>query len=273
MSNPINPAKTSQHRPNKALHPTAYSFGFPVVPRSKPSLPAAGELGRSAAARGFDLCDNKNTSMNNPPYPHEPNWAEAEKLLYSKSCEAISRFVIEYPNALCSSFGFYLQPDYTSAFIAFDTLKNAIESAKQSEEREIKKRVEQFASDFAWQNAEFNLTFRQSYAHSRNTGDFEFFDYEQVAFDGWEEFFADFEAGLPSKDDPAYDAEETRACKAYGKYMNGHALLIFWKVIEKLIAEREIYKLNLASPFRLGFDFHDAGPMVVFRILNWPETD
>jgi len=35
---------------NKALHPTAYS---PLVPRS---LPAAGELGRSVAARGLDGC-------------------------------------------------------------------------------------------------------------------------------------------------------------------------------------------------------------------------
>jgi hypothetical protein len=36
----------SNKQHNKALHPTAYSFGFPLVPRSKPTLPAAGELGR-----------------------------------------------------------------------------------------------------------------------------------------------------------------------------------------------------------------------------------
>jgi len=38
-------AKAPNKPPNKALHPTAYSFGFPLVPRSKPALPAAGELG------------------------------------------------------------------------------------------------------------------------------------------------------------------------------------------------------------------------------------
>ena len=41
--------KQNNKRQNKALHPTAYSFGFPLVPRSEPSLPAAGELSRSAA--------------------------------------------------------------------------------------------------------------------------------------------------------------------------------------------------------------------------------
>lgn len=30
---------------NNALHPTVFSSGFPLVPRSKPALPAAGELG------------------------------------------------------------------------------------------------------------------------------------------------------------------------------------------------------------------------------------
>ena len=39
-----------QQRQNKALHPTAYS---PLVPRS---LSAAGELGRSAVARGLATC-------------------------------------------------------------------------------------------------------------------------------------------------------------------------------------------------------------------------
>jgi len=39
-------AATSQQQHNKALHPTAYSFGFPLVPRSKPTLSAAGELSR-----------------------------------------------------------------------------------------------------------------------------------------------------------------------------------------------------------------------------------
>jgi hypothetical protein len=43
-------SKKSQQRQNKALHPTAYSFGFALVPRSKPSLPAAGELNRCAVA-------------------------------------------------------------------------------------------------------------------------------------------------------------------------------------------------------------------------------
>ncbi len=46
--------KADQQQDNKALHPTAYSFGFGRKLPSPP-LPAAGELGRSAVARSF--CD------------------------------------------------------------------------------------------------------------------------------------------------------------------------------------------------------------------------
>ncbi len=39
-------ALTHQRQPNKALHPTAYSFAPSLVPRFVAALPAAGELGR-----------------------------------------------------------------------------------------------------------------------------------------------------------------------------------------------------------------------------------
>lgn len=206
-------------------------------------------------------------------YPNVPNWSAAESLLYCKCCEAISRFTQEHPNLLCSSFGFYLQPDYTSLFIAFDSFKNTVTKAKRREAEEVKRRAIRFAAPNAWQNAEHELSQFQVYAHGRNTGDFEFYDYEQVVLEGWEKFIYDFEAALPPKDDPNYDAEETKMCIAYEKYMSGHAVLIFWSVIEKLISEGEIFKLNLASPFMTGFDTHDSGPMIMVRILNWPETD
>ncbi len=47
-------AKLDQLLPNKALHPTAYSFGFGRKLPS-PALSAAGELGRCVAARSFQF--------------------------------------------------------------------------------------------------------------------------------------------------------------------------------------------------------------------------
>jgi len=46
-----------QQPPNKALHPTAYSFAPSFVPHFVAALPASGELGRSVAARSVSKID------------------------------------------------------------------------------------------------------------------------------------------------------------------------------------------------------------------------
>ncbi len=75
----ISAAGTSQQQHNKALHPTAYSFGFPLVPRSKPTLPAAGELGRCAVAQsliGRYTCFNEDRRVEHGENNHsERCWA------------------------------------------------------------------------------------------------------------------------------------------------------------------------------------------------------
>ena len=49
----------------------------------------------------------------------------------------------------------------------------------------------------------------------------------------------------------------------------GNVIVVFWNVIERLINEELFSKLSMSSPFRVGFQFHDAH-LIVLRILNWP---
>ena len=205
-------------------------------------------------------------------YPNEPDWAADEELLYSKCGEAIARFSSEHPDEICSFLAFDSEPSYGYAIIALDTRENEIEESKQSQDHEIQNRIKQFAREDAWQKAHYAVGERQSYSHCRSTGGFAYAQYEHVEFEKWEDFLQDFMANLPPEDAPEYREAESKALDLYIKYLEGHAILIFWKVIERLIAEGGINKLNLASPFRFGYNFHDQGLITVVRIINWPSV-
>jgi hypothetical protein len=122
----------------------------------------------------------------------------------------------------------------------------------------------------AWESARYYIVERQSYAHSTSTGGFAFPDYEEVEFRGWKRFAASFTRDLPPQGTPGFAEAESQALDLYSTYLHGHVMLIFWRVIERLIAEGDLHGLKLASPFRLGFNFHDQGLITVVRIINWP---
>lgn len=205
-----------------------------------------------------------------PHYPNEPDWAADEELLYSKCCEAITRFTAEHSDEICSFLAFDSEPSSGYVNITLDTRENEIRESNQSQNYQIKERIRQFAYESSWQNAHYFVAERQSYTHCRSSGSFAYALYDRIEFEEWEYFLESFMDDLPPEDAPEYDKAASEAIELYSKYLEGHIILIFWKVIERLIADREIYKLNLASPFRLGYNFHDQGLITVVRIINWP---
>jgi len=207
-----------------------------------------------------------------PHYPNEPDWAADEELLYSKCCEAVSRFTAEHPDEVCSFLAFDSEPCYGYVLIALDTRENEIKESNRRQNYQVENRLKQFAHENAWQHADYYIAKSESYAHCESSGSFAYARYEHVEFERWVEFDESFAADLPPEDAPEYEEAETKALELHAQYLEGHVMLIFWKVIERLIEEGEINKLNLASPFRLGFNFHDQGLITTVRIINWPAT-
>jgi hypothetical protein len=189
-------------------------------------------------------------------YSEEPNWKEAEDMLFANCVEAVTRFAEENPSRTCSFLAFDSEPCYGYVFISLDTPENALQEAKREQDYEVQNRVKQFSREGAWQSAHYYIAERPSLAHSHNTGAFEFEQYQRVDFEGWEEF-------VQGESYP--EAEEQNK-----DYLANHTILIFWRVIERLIEEGVLNVLKLASPFRLGYNFHD-GKLIVVRIINWPE--
>jgi hypothetical protein len=52
-------------------------------------------------------------------------------------------------------------------------------------------------------------------------------------------------------------------------FLESNVRLVLWRVAERLVADEAFKPLTLASPFIVGYEFHD-GEDVVLRILNWP---
>lgn len=192
-------------------------------------------------------------AMYRPSVDGEPDWQRDETTLFEASLAALTKFKIDHPNEMVSAFGFDSEPCYGYALIGIETPMNALEVATRREEYEIQNRYEQFARDEAWRSARY-YTSREALDYSNSTGYFAYAAWAQVDFPGWGEFAAG--ENYPEKEQPE-DPD----------YLEGHACLIFWRVIERLIEGGAFAGLNLWSPFRLGFNFHDER-FITLRMLN-----
>ncbi len=89
---------------------------------------------------------------------------------------------------------------------------------------------------------------------SNNTGDFKYSIFSKIIFEGWEEY----------SESDEYPQDEISG----DDYLEAHLSVVFWKVFDKLIEENQFQKLKMASPFYLGFSFHDEDQLIL-RIINW----
>lgn len=197
--------------------------------------------------------DFDSTAMYAPTVAGEPDWQRDEDALFDASLAAVARFQKDQPSIAVSAFGFDSEPCYGYALICFETPANALTVAMDREERGVKDRYEYFATDSSWKIAKDHLR-RECIEHSDSTGYFAFSQFAHVTFEGWESFAA---AENYPKADNQSDLD----------YLEGHACLIFWRVIERLVDAGAFNRLNLWSPFRIGFNFHGERFLVV-RMLN-----
>lgn len=199
--------------------------------------------------------------MYQPNYPEEPDWQKGEGKLFAACVRAIQRLAKEHPGTVCSYLGFDSEPYYGYVMIGFETPENSLKVARRKHAYEVKNQAAQFQHAHAWKTVHYFVEQRQCPGHSDSTGYFKFEQYEQVEFPEWQPF-AESES-YPEESSPENGSEPD--------YLEAHVILIFWKVIERLIAENALAPLELTSPFRLGYNFHDSD-LVTVRIINWPDS-
>ena len=188
-------------------------------------------------------------------YDDEPDWQQSENVIFEKSCDSIRRFALEHPECVCSFFAYMATSVYID--ICLDSAQNGLSEAQKYQESWIGSRAKDLVTEDAWKIEQEYLA-RSMFTHSGSVGDFEFNPFERVHFLDWETF----------RRSPCYPE-----CQKDNDpdYLTGHVSLILWRVLERLHEAKIFQQLNLASPFRLGYeDYDDVRGLVVVRIMNWP---
>jgi hypothetical protein len=177
-----------------------------------------------------------------------PDWQGAEETLFSQSLEIIQRFALEHPEDSFSFFAYSVDSEFTGVGLMFDTPDNSLRQARAEERYRLRERNRLCNRDEGWKHAAYYVRRRIEDYNLRRE-----FRHERVQFielPVWEKFF--------------YSLNEVD-----GPELEGRIIVAIWRVADRLIEAGAFDTLNSASPFRIGFTFHDD-EMIVLRILNWP---
>jgi hypothetical protein len=182
------------------------------------------------------------------------DWNASEDKLHAASVAAIRRFGQEYAQLPVCFFQLDSEPRYGYVLIGFDTLENNIRTVKKSEQTAIANRRRTLTRPESWKSAKYSLKTPRLAAFNTNSGNFAFPEYAQVSFPDWRKLAEEggYPVGLAHQDD----------------YLESNVRLVLWRVAERLVAEDAFEPLTLASPFMVGYGFHD-GEQVILRLLNW----
>jgi len=183
------------------------------------------------------------------------DWNAGEEQLYVASVAAIRRFGQEHGRLPVCFFRFDSEPRYGYVLIGFDTQENNIRRVKKSEQTAIARRRTRLNRPDSWKSAKHCLRTPRLAAFNSNSASFAFPEYAQVSFPDWRELAEEggYPIGSAHQDD----------------YLESSVRLMLWRVAERLVADEAFKPLMLASPFIVGYEFHD-GEEVVLRLLNWP---
>lgn len=183
------------------------------------------------------------------------DWQAVEEELYARSREAILRFASEHPQARCSFFAYDANPIYGEFFVSFETAEHSLQQAQENEQRAMKRRNQMLGHPEAWRAARHFSSYPVVTEYNAHVGRFAHHMYDPIQVSELEELSA---SGAYPKGQETEDG-----------YIEGNAHIVLWHVIERLIESSAFSPLTLASPFRVGYQFHDEA-LVVLRILNWP---
>jgi hypothetical protein len=189
---------------------------------------------------------------------NSPDWSRVEKRLIAIGLSAISRFVAEHPNDLCSFFAFYSQPDVGLFGVCLDTYKNAIQAAIKNERQTFGRRQQLLKDPRPWSWAHSAIDIPRIVEYAPSVGKFAQVTYTESFFEEWREY-------LNNNKYPEQQADEDG-------YLEGNARIVIWKAVEQLIQTNAFENLQVTSPFRLGYQIHDD-ELVILRIINWPHLE
>lgn len=185
------------------------------------------------------------------------DWQSVEDRLFDQSLETTQRFAVEHPDVVCACFAYDTDPIYGYCLPSFDTCENSLQRARTHEHSVLEMRKKLLTQQQAWRSAKSASILPSLADFNEEIGFFTYHIYANITFPELDEMW---------RQDTYPKGEEYE-----DNYIEGNVRIILWKVVERLIASQVFEQMKLASPFRIGYAFHDE-PFVTLRILNWPQV-
>lgn len=183
------------------------------------------------------------------------DWLLLEESLFQQSKRAIDRFAVEHSKESCSFLAYAWIGEGEEISLCIDISDSAIRSAQENEQEILTQRLILLRLREAWKVARHFLNEPKVNEYAPGVDLFKYGPYVDIRLEHWDEV-------INQQPYPAHRQTED-------DYLSGNIRILIWKCIERLITENVLDVLQLASPFHLGYQFHDE-EIIVLRILNWP---
>lgn len=192
----------------------------------------------------------------------EPNWERVFEKLLDKTRKSIFQFRKENPDVVISDFWFDSEPCYGYVLISINSLESAQRLAKEQYEYHVNYRRKLLSDklDVWLDNAYYQIGTHSVSQICTNSGDFDFQQFAEIKFPEWQNYAES--SDYPLRPDKRPDHLDD--------YLESRVSYTFWRVYETLVEENAFLELNLASPTRLGFAFHDGSEYILY-LLNWKD--
>jgi hypothetical protein len=182
----------------------------------------------------------------------EVDWNAAEMALYDRTQATLRVFAKEHDRDVFSFFAYRADYCYGQVQLCLDTVENSRRRAVENNQRIHASRKKLFDREGGWDRARYFLSRHSGrmldYTHA--TGLFQYDSIEEIRFPDWEAYFRG----------DHYDEQYQ---------LENRVIVLFWKILSRLVQDGVFDQLRLASPFRTGFEFRDNDlGLVVMDILN-----
>jgi hypothetical protein len=177
-------------------------------------------------------------------------WSEVEDIVFDESLEALEQISAQLVDDQICYVMFDANPGFGGLWLSIDTRSNSIAFAREWLQRDVekvKKANLEYGKD--WNQAAASTGLIGGLPFCNWPSDFKFPCFVDLGFNEWAHFAAN--EGFQEKH---YDFAN--------KYLNGNLVILFWRVIERLIQATEKFP-NFYAPCLWGYCFHDDPPKII----------
>lgn len=183
------------------------------------------------------------------------NWHTVEERVYQWCLDGITQFAERHPGTACSFLAISYNTDAGLFQFSLDTPDNALREAQANERDAIERRRRMLAPEWGWRAATYFATDPRVVDYTPHPGAFAYQVGPVLELEALRHLQS--QEGYPERNEHEDD------------YTQGNAVVVIWRVVERLVDAGAFAALCTAAPFRIGYLIDDE-ELVVLRILNWP---